>query len=178
MRHNLILLSFIYLSCPLMADEEVFIDRGACPGERCSYCDLYVADTDIVVYKSPSYGGEKIGEIRAGDAFIAKTGEVHTVPGRFTIFRKHKEFKPGDEVYVLTYLGEGFFRVRHNGELKEAKLGFSIWGPYDGVCDNGNECWGGLGEPLKSTWWLNIKSEEEVQGWIVYSSSVREIGVL
>jgi hypothetical protein len=162
-----------------MAEEEMFIDRGACPGERCIYCALYVADADIVVYKSPSYGAEKIGKIKSGDAFITKTGEVHTAPGRFTVFQKYKKFKPGDEVYVLTYLGEGFFRVRHNGELREAELGFSPWdGSWNGQCDSSDTCWGGLEEKLNYTWWLNIVSEKEVQGWIVYSSSAREIGVL
>lgn len=179
MQRKQIIAAFVCMitSLPIIAEQKIFIDRGACPGEWCSYCGLYVSNADIDVYKSPSFDAEVVGKVRSGEAFITKTGEVHTSPGRFNIFQEHEIFKPGDEVYVLTYMGEGYFRVRHNGVLTEAELGFSAWGPDDGVCDWSDGCWGGLEKPLNFTWWLNIVSHGEIQGWIINTSSIREIGV-
>lgn len=53
---------------------DVFVDSGACPGEGCDYCGLYVALSDVKVYEEPALTAKQLGEIAAGDTFVAKTG--------------------------------------------------------------------------------------------------------
>ena len=163
-------------SALLAEEQEVFVDSGACPGEGCGYCALYVARSEVTVFKKASTKSERLGEIPSGDTFISKTGEVHTVPTRFEVHREHESIKPGDEVFALTYLGEGNFRLFHNGRLTQADLGFSPWGGSAGTtCDNPQYCWGRLTRELEFTWWMWVISESSLAGWVVADESMREI---
>ncbi len=155
---------------------EIFVDSGACPGEGCGYCGLYVALSDVPVYEKPSRTSRKHGEIPSGDTFISKRGEVHTIPTRFEIHREHKDFKASDEVFALTYLGEGYFRVFLNGTLTQANLGFSPWGGSGGkTCNNPKRCWGRLVKELEFTWWIWVIAESSMEGWVVGDDSMRQI---
>jgi len=157
-------------------EQEIFVDSGACPGEGCGYCALYVAKSDVTVYEKASVASKKLGEIPSGDNFVSKTGEVHTVPTRFEVHREHKGIKPGDEVFALTYFGEGYFRIFHNGNLTRADLGFSPWGGGAGkTCDNPKYCWGRLTKELEFTWWMWVVAESGLAGWVVADDSIREI---
>lgn len=130
---------------------DVFIDPGECPGEGCSYCQLYNSSKDLDLLEKPSTEAKVVGRIKSGEAFLSKTGEVHTIPTRFDVHEESGSLKPGDEVYALTYSGEGHFRVFHNGELKDADLGFSPWGGSGGkTCDKTEYCFGRLTKELDS----------------------------
>jgi hypothetical protein len=161
----------------LSAEEhEIFVDSGACPGEGCGYCFLYVATSAVTVYEKPSLASIKLGEISSGDTFVSKSGEVHTVPTRFEVHQEHDGVRPGDEVFALTYLGEGHYRIFHNGSLTQADLGFSPWGGSAGnTCDNPEYCWGRLVNELEFTWWMWVIAESGVAGWVVADDSMREI---
>jgi hypothetical protein len=96
----------------------------------------------------------------------AITGEVHATPVRFVVKKPHAEYKPGDVLWVYTYLGEGHFRVWRNGAMQEEDLGFSPYGGSSGArCQNRQQCWGELEKELKSTWWVKVRSQEGWEGW-------------
>ena len=154
-------------------DGDVFIDRGACPGEGCRYDMIYRARSRIPVFEQSSTDSAVVGYVDADDIFLAQDGEVHATPTRFVVDRAHGDFNIGDEVLALTYTGEGWWRVRHNGVIREADLGFS---PSSGnTCDNPEQCWGHLEKPVESIWWLRGLSEHEVAGWIIASDAIRAI---
>jgi hypothetical protein len=91
---------------------------------------------------------------------------VHTKPGRFVVHRAQYGFKPGDEVLVYTYTGEGYFKVRHNGQFKEADLGFSPWGGSAGKrCEASPSCWGTLESELEFDWWVQVRGADGAIGW-------------
>lgn len=152
---------------------EVFVDRDNCMGESCGYCELLIANTAIRVYAEPDTESDVVGVVRAGEALISKKGEVHTVPTRFVVIKENKDiisgevFVPGDDVFVLTPLGEGEFRVFHNGELTAALLDFN--------CAESEYCWGELVAELDSTQWLYVISESRAAGWIIADGSVRGV---
>ena len=155
---------------------EVFVDTGACPGEGCGYNNLYKAQVEVRVFEKPAISSPAVGVVSAGDTFISKHGEVHTVPTRFDVHRDSGPFAPGDEVYAVTYLGEGHFRVFHNGELVSADLGFSPWGGGAGkTCDRPEYCFGRLSKELEFTWWLFVLSETGLEGWVVADKSIRQV---
>lgn len=155
---------------------DVFIDPGACPGEGCTYCEIYSASEDLDLFETPSLDANVIGRIKSGETLLSKTGEVHTLPTRFEIYRDSGPFQAGDDVYVLTYGGEGYFRIYHNGELTVTDLGFSPWGGGSGkTCDKPEFCFGRLAKELEFTWWIFVLSEGGSQGWVPHDSSMRWI---
>lgn len=170
-------LSLAMLVCTLPAAEpDVFVDAGACPGEGCSNSSTYVAQANVTVFETPSLTAKKIGEIRADMKLRSTAGEVHTVPTRFEISRQHDDFHPSDDVFALTYLGEGYFRVLHNDVLTQADLGFSPWGGSTGKrCNKPEHCWGRLVKDLEFAWWLRVVSESGLEGWVVADRSIQEI---
>ncbi len=96
---------------------EVFVDKGACPFECCTYRDWIVkADTPVL----DSIDGKKVvGSARVGERITGISGEVHTMPGKVTVSSPHGKFKTGDELYILTYLGEGIYKIWTNGTVSE-----------------------------------------------------------
>lgn len=170
-------LIMLLLLADLRAQEmDVYVDKGACPGEGCEYCALYIAKSDVTVYKNPSSESTQVGVIAANDTFISKRGEVHTVPTRFRVRREHGGIKPEDEVFALTYLGEGYYRIFLNGELNRADLGFSPWGGSGGkTCNNPKYCWGQLDKELEFTWWMWVIAESGLEGWVIADGSMRQI---
>lgn len=167
----------ILLSVSSAAEEDLFIDKGACPGERCTYCEIIRATSEFTIYKAASKDSERIGRISVGDVFISKSGEVHTLPEPFTVIKERGIFKPGDEVFILTYSGEGYYRVRHNGKLVSgADLGDHPWSdrPIWRCNDDDQYCWGELSGPIQSIWWIYVQSENGAEGWIAYLDSFKQ----
>lgn len=146
---------------------EVFVDVGACPGEGCRYGEVWVATEPVDLRQAADASSEVVATIQAGRSVQTLTGQVHTVPGYFVVHQLHNEFTPGDEVLLYTYLGEGWFRLRHNGEIKELDLNFSPWGGSGGTqCGSETRCWGSLREKLAFDWWVRVRAESGVEGWV------------
>ena len=142
-----------------------YIDKGACPSECCTY-GAGTAKADTVIRATPDRSAKVVGLLKAGASVDAITGEVHTSPARFVVNRPHAAYKPGDVLWVYTYLGEGHFKVWRNGVMHEEDLGFSPYGGSAGSrCENTEQCWGQLKTELKSSWWVKVRSEDGWEGW-------------
>jgi hypothetical protein len=105
----------------------VFIDKGACPFECCTY-RAWNVKADTVVRAKPDKTAKVVGLLKAGAIVEAITGEVHSSPAVFVVKQPHAGYKPGDVLWVYTYLGEGRFKVWRNGAMHEEDLGFSPHG--------------------------------------------------
>lgn len=146
--------------------QDVFVDEDACPGEGCGYGETWIARESIPLREMPESSASVALIVQAGESVRTMMGEVHTIPARFEVRRSEGEFVPGDEVLVYTYLGEGWFRIRHNGSVKEADLGFSPWGGTGGSrCTDAERCWGSLTKELQFDWWVLVETEAGVEGW-------------
>jgi hypothetical protein len=142
------------LAFPAFGSEppKVFVDKGACPFECCTYRQWNVtAETPLFDKVS---GTTEIAKAKRGETVQGLTGEVHTVPSKVKIkIDPHgepstTEVKDGDTVYVLTYSGEGFWKVWKDGRV------------VDGVFQS----WDKKENP-KSTWWVQIKLKNGKTGW-------------
>ncbi|HEX8422069.1 MAG TPA: hypothetical protein VF634_01595 [Pyrinomonadaceae bacterium] len=144
----------------------VYIDRGACAGEGCGY-GRWKTTKDTDAYAAPDVRSRKVGQFRAGTDALALTGEVHVVPGKFVVKRRHGRFRAGNIIRVYTYRGEGRFKVRHAGRwYDEEDLGFSPWGGTAGRrCELGAECWGELESELDMVTWVKVRSADGWTGW-------------
>ena len=81
---------------------KIFIDKGACPFECCTYREW------VVVRDTPLYDNIKskkiIGKAKKGEKVQGLTREVHTVPLKV-------KTKDGKNIFLLTYQGEGFWKI-------------------------------------------------------------------
>jgi hypothetical protein len=123
---------------------EVYIDKGACPFECCTYRDWTVKE-DSILHASPNETSPKIGVVQKGAVVQGLTGEVRTKGRKFLVHSTQGEFSSGDIIWVYTYLGEGYFKAWYNGSFLEIGLGFSPYGGSMGKrCETGDHCWGEL----------------------------------
>ena len=142
-----------------------YVDSGACPFECCIY-RTWNTKRDTVAYAQPNKNAKVVGLLKAGATVEAFTGEVHSIPVRFVVKKVHAAYKPGDILWVYTYLGEGHFRVWRNGAMQEEDLGFSPYGGSGGArCENREYCWGELEKIVRFTWWVKVRSTEGWEGW-------------
>jgi hypothetical protein len=143
----------------------IFVDKGACPFECCTY-RKWKTEKTTVAYARPDVRSQKIGKFLKGTNVNALTGEVRTAATRFTVTKEHEKYKPGDVLWVYTYLGEGFSKIWFKGKIYEEDLAFSPYGGSSGkLCETSPECWGRLDKELKMTWWVKIRSPKGWTGW-------------
>jgi len=144
-----------------------YVDKGACPFECCTYREWKV-ERLTVLRSEPKQDGASIGRVKRGDLVTALTGNVVTVPARFRVKRDHDGYRRGDAFWVYTYVGEGFFKVWHDGQMEEEQLDFSPSADDTGGdrCQKSERlCWGELDTPLKMTWWIKLRTTRGLEGW-------------
>lgn len=126
-----------------------YIDKGACPFECCTYRD-WIANDGIALVDQPN-GKRIVGRIRKGEKVQAVTGEVHGTPMRVVAECNHPEsgVKVGDVIYILHYIGEGYWKVWHKGQLVEIE-NFSDKGPYPHY-----------------TWWVKLRTTSGIVAWAI-----------
>lgn len=145
---------------------DVYVDEGACPFECCTY-GIWRVDKPTELYSEPNHESRAIRHLAAGSLIDADGGKVITQARRFAVKRDHAEYRRGDVLWVYTYLGEGFFRVWHAGQMEEEQLEFSPEGGTAGdrCQDSERLCWGELDRPLRTTWWIRIRDHDGRDGW-------------
>ena len=158
---------------------KVYIDEGACPSEGCSYGKWQVLK-DTPLYSQPTDSAPTVVLVRAGTTVQALTGQVHTAPTPFVVKSdflgaEGRIWVPGDTIWVVTYTGEGWFRVLIDGKLAEQDLGFSPYGGTYGTrcvgCSRGE-----LARELRSTWWIKIQTPTGDVGWSRQAGNFRQPG--
>lgn len=131
------------------APPSVYIDKGACPFECCTYRE-WTAQSDIALLDRPD-GKQYVGRIKKGSKVLALTGEVHSAPRRVILTKDDQDagVKAGEVIYVLHYIGEGSWKAWHKGKIIEiGDLPGTGWKP-------------------EITWWVKLKSPSGVIGWTV-----------
>jgi hypothetical protein len=144
----------------------VYVDKGACPFECCTYREWKTEKT-TAAYARPDKRSRRVGRFRAGTKVVALMGEVRTVPGRFVIIKAHKSYRPGDVLWVYTPLGEGHYKVWFKGKMYHEGLDY-MNGPFERShpeCSETPECWGRLERELRAEWWVKIRSADGWVGW-------------
>lgn len=153
------------LLAPAAGPPPVFVDKGACPSECCGYGD-WTATKAVHVVEKPTPTAPVVGTIPAGTTITAVTGHVVTRAGRFRVHRSWAPYKPGDVIFVYTYLGEGHFKVWFKGAFGEEDLGFSPYGGTSGArCEEPPHCWGTLESAHQSTWWVQVLLPDGRRAW-------------
>jgi hypothetical protein len=128
---------------------DIYVDKGACPFECCTYRE-WVARTDMPLLDIPD-GKKVIGQIKKGEKVLAMTGEIHSIPLQAVSPRDYPDagVKAGDTIYILHYVGEGFWKVWHDGKVVE----------IDDLPSNGPK--------PKASWWVKLKTSSGTIGWTI-----------
>ncbi|MEK7854570.1 MAG: hypothetical protein AAB288_00645 [Acidobacteriota bacterium] len=91
--------------------------------------------------------GERVRGL-TGSVITSQAGEVRVLKrtkiGRFTA-------QPGDTLYLMTYVGEGFHRVWFKGKITDEET-------YD------KTIFRQIREP-KAVWWVNVRNSKGQIGW-------------
>lgn len=142
-------------------------DLGACPFECCRYGD-WTAKVDIEL-KDQINGKVVVGKIKRGEKIKAITGEVHTTPNVVEAIRDHDKFKRGETFYLLTYQGEGFYKVWRNGIISSEEIlfpGFTALYDFKNCDSNEAGCWGEIKNLKREIiWWIKFKLPNGKIGW-------------
>ena len=163
MTKNLILtiaLSYGSLSAVGLAQTQAgppvpYIDKGACPFECCTYRQWNVVKPTALRTSMSDSAPVRL-RLKTGEKVQGMTGVVITTqPG---IARAVKNgmvgtmrIRKGEQIYVLTNLGEGFAKVWFKGRVVQGE-------PYD------DSTFKFVRQP-KSIWWVKIKDRRGRIGW-------------
>jgi hypothetical protein len=146
-------------------------DNGACPFECCTY-RRWSVDTDTVIYKDQSEKSGVAFRLRKGEHVVGLTGVVITLkPGKAIVRRattigqaRKIRVKPGDVLYLLHYMGEGFYKIWFNGRIYENEMPTApdeIGKPSAGRKQESIEV---QSEP-DNVWWVKVKNRRNQIGW-------------
>jgi hypothetical protein len=147
-------------------------DNGACPFECCTY-RRWSVDADTVIYKDQSEKSGVAFRVRKGEHVVGLTGVVITLkPGKAIVRkattigqdRRKIRVKPGDVLYLLHYMGEGFYKIWFNGRIYENEMPTApdeIGKPPAGRKQESIEA---QSEP-DTVWWVKVRNSRNQIGW-------------
>ena len=129
-----------------------FIQRDICPFECCQY-GKWTARSPLMAFKREGDDSNISFTIRTGEEFTAISGNVHIVKlGIIVINKAVGVFNKGDEIYILSYRGEGEYDLWFNGN--KLRNTADVWAH------------GTLKQSPKFIWWVAIINKDGQQGWL------------
>jgi hypothetical protein len=170
----------LFVSVPIPAQRtkerpSTYVDKGACPFECCTY-RRWKTLKDTPAYASPDKRSKRVGVFKKNIWVRGLTGEVRTLtPGKFIVRKAHEKYRPGDLLWIYTPLGEGFYKIWFKGRMYQEELDYT-GGPYEASstpCSQDAECWAELEVPLKTVWWVKVRSSA---GWIGWTDQTDNFG--
>ena len=149
----------------------VYISKGVCPFECCSYGKWSVIE-DTVLLASPD-SRDKVGTARSGESVEGVTGDVHLTPIPVAVLHPvplpgagGATFEAGEIVFLLDYIGEGYRNVWHRGVVHQIST-------YSEVRDRcvfpSADCWGEYLVPEEQrsehVWWVKVRQSGGTESW-------------
>lgn len=154
----LILIANVVFSQQSSAPPKVYVSKGACPFECCTYRN-WTALQPLSLLDQPE--GRSIARIGDGEQVLAITGEVHTKPLRVRLTENgpYADSVPGQRqmipagsiVYLLHPVGEGYWLVWFKGKAIEIDPAYA-------------------GPPPSYQWWAKVKTRTGRIGWVLMSA--------
>lgn len=139
-----------------------YFDWGACPFECCTYQE-WETTVPVIAKDKPAENGTEVFRLEANTPVTGITGVVITTETSAARVQKPTKLgfvkggdgrmlnlKPGDVIYPLHYLGEGFWLFWHEGHFYSDELG----GPYISI-----------GTEPRTVWWVQFKDKQGRTGW-------------
>ncbi len=149
-----------------------FVKRPACPGEGCDYGTWLACDA-VTVYAREADTTERAFNLVRDEPFEVLSGAVHvTRPEVVVVSRPTHQigfqksgvvFQPGDTLYVLSYIGEGFFDVWYRDSIIETEI-FWPWENWFPAKDY--EYGGEVIQQGDAAFWIQVRNGSGQEGWV------------
>jgi hypothetical protein len=148
----------------------VYVARGVCPFECCTYRD-WTLETTATVRAEPSADASVIANLAVGTVIRADSGNVYvTQPGLVVADQPFPvEETPnapmvaaGDTLYLLDNMGEGFVHTRYRGRIYETSGAAWFGGGPPGSTTAGR-----LIRETVSQWWAHVTLADGRAGWVL-----------
>lgn len=97
---------------------------------------------------------KKLAVVKKGMSFTGVYGEVHSMPYEVRLTMDDEKAKTGETVHLLTYMGEGFYRVWRKGKVEQV---------HEGATDREAR---EKAKARRSTWYVQVRLEDGRTGWI------------
>lgn len=151
------------------------VQEGACPGECCVY-GAWMALGEVPVHAERRGDRDTLFTLREQELFVAVTGEVHVLEPAVVVLREpltmlamrpggtgldSLRFAPGDTVYALDYVGEGFFNLWVDRSIWEVE---AFWGTLEDPRGLDMPAWAET-DPV-TEWWVRIRTNDGREGWL------------
>jgi hypothetical protein len=162
-----------YVSARESAPPEVYVEQNAHPFEGCVYRKWNIFKT-TALHKEPRLDSPIVTTVKPGEFVQAQTGIMYTHPARIVVNKYHEEkqyngasvttatFEEGEVIYLVASMGEGYFKVWHNGQIEI----ISIFGLKNAKGTySPREYWGTVMDEFKSDWWVKLIGPDETVGW-------------
>lgn len=165
------------------AKEGAIVGMGLCPFELCIFGNWKALER-LPIYAQEGKTSRVVGQISRGEAFVAVTGNLHTLhPGEVRLLKAHTmrgpelkahprgytsqrsrtsssvTLKPGSRVEVLTSIGEGYYLVRYRGKVYEVMRFWEEPG-------SSRRAPGEMTRPMQNAWWVQVETRGGTRGWI------------
>jgi hypothetical protein len=179
--HRFVCLFTALTALPAFGQEQPplpYIDQGACPFECCTY-RLWKAKEVVVAYVEPKEGAPVAFTIKKRQQVTAETGFVVTSKAGITkVLKPIKlgyekdskdptpkpllDLKPGELLYTLHYLGEGFDLFWYKGKVYSDQISSDKPDPSPPAPERNLQV---LSRPVDA-WWVKVRTKEGRVGWI------------
>jgi hypothetical protein len=153
---------------------DVLVREGACPFECCTYGE-WTSTSAIPLFAAERDRSQVVDTIPAGATFTALTGNVHVVGLQLVILTDtlriwtsavdgntspsgEREFLPSDTLVVLDHVGEGFYNIWHDGEVRQVE--WFWWERQDGSSP------ARVVGDQETEWWVRAETGDGAVGWI------------
>jgi hypothetical protein len=148
-----------------------FEDPGACPFEGCVYRE-WRAHESVKVHAERRDDSPVIFTVRKGQKVRALTGIVVTIRAGRAQFDKPQhldaspraiDIVPGQDLFLLTYQGEGFSKAWFQGQVY---TNVDVTSVVNGACGTKPErCTGRVVDKSQTEWWVQIRNSSGQIGW-------------
>jgi hypothetical protein len=157
---------------------DFYSEVGACPFEGCTYGE-WSSKYKIKIFKEPKWESDIVGNIPAEKQFNAINGKIEVIPG--IAYKKTElpsigyteseisKIEYNQPIYILHYVGEGFYKINQNNEFGYLQLPSSekIFNEYKSDYD-----WIRIEKyPTEFKWWVEIEYLD-LKGWILVNDKV------
>lgn len=152
---------------------------GACPFECCTY-GTWTPAQPVVLYAVEDDTTSTADTIPAGEAFTARTGNVHLngIPALvltdslsgYDASGTIVTLQAGDTAQVLDYVGEGAWNVRSGGRVLQVTR---FWHTPDHPADPGFPDIAEARQEPVSSWWVEVSRADGRTGWLLVRKAYR-----
>ncbi len=132
-----------------------FVDKGACPFECCTYRE-WTVDKPTAMHREMNDSSPVSFRLAKGEKVTGVTGTVITTRAGIVRVLKRTTLEKvkldrGNNIFLLTYLGEGFSKIWFNGRMFEAEV-------------TDEKVFKLTRQPV-SVWWVKVKNRRGQTGW-------------